>query len=232
LFLGLAATSVVARWWHSCCQAATAARRLRATAGGAGGVADATWSTRRLVGRAREAAVEPCTDVGEGREIELDRLGPAHDRGEVEIGYGEGRTKQIVAALQRAVQHVERLGQRLLRLGHGVGLALVGGCHEHVDQDREKGLLDLGHAPEAPLVADRPVLEAGRHEAVLVVLGGEIEIYRHRLEKLEVAVDQGRHRAVGIDLQVVGVLEILHLHGDVLERYAELVHDPQCACRT
>jgi hypothetical protein len=187
---------------------------------------------RRLVGRPRQATVEPGTGIWEGAEVELDRLGPAADRRQVQVGHSELRAEEILAVLQGAVQYVKRLGQRLLRLDDGLGLALVGRRHEHVDQDGEEGPLDLGHAPEAPLMADRLVLETGREESFLAVLGGEIEVDRHRFEELEVAVDQGRHLAVGIDLQVVGVLEILHLHGDVLERYVELVHDPQCACRT
>ena len=139
LFLGLAGTSRRDhRWWRCCCRAAsrsTAARRRRRPRRRSS--APTTWShARRLVGRPRQAAVEPGAGIGERPEVELDRLGPAADRGEVEIGHGEARAQQIVAALQRAVQHAERLGQRLLRLGDGVGLALVGRGHEHVDQDR------------------------------------------------------------------------------------------------
>jgi len=79
-------------------------------------------------------------------------------------------------------------------------------------------------------MAHRLVLEAGRQEAVLVVLGRKIEIDRHRLEQLEVAVDQRRHLAVRIDLEIVGRLEVLHLERDMLERNVEFMHDPERTC--
>ena len=141
----------------------------------------------------------------------------------------KARAEQVLVALERGIQHGERLGQRLLRLGDRLGLALVGRGHEHVDQDGEQGLLDLGHAPEAPLVAARLVLGARRPEAVLVEALGEIEVDRHQFEQLEVAVDQRRHLAVGIDLQILGRLQVLHLHAHVLERNVELVCDPERA---
>ena len=75
------------------------------------------------------------------------------------------------------------------------------------------------------------LLPGGLAIARLAVLGREVEVDRHRLEKLELAVHQGRHLAVRIDLEKVGILEILHLDGDVLVRDAEFMRDPEGARR-
>src|SRR6202008_1110025 len=82
-------------WWRCCCPAASARCRPPCPSPPSSRL---LGHPRGLVGGTRQAAIEPAAGSGEGPEIELDGLGPAADRGKVEIGHGELRAQQIVAA--------------------------------------------------------------------------------------------------------------------------------------
>jgi hypothetical protein len=99
-------------------------------------------------------------------------------------------------------------GGHLFELAAG-GLDLGGqtlrlGVDEGVLGDAPERLLELGRGEERPAVDLGPRPRVGRQQALLRILLGEVEHDRHRLGDHEIAVDQHRQLAGGVDRAKLG----------------------------
>src|SRR5215475_13712927 len=64
---------------------------------------------RSRIGRPRQAGIQPSFQVGPGGQIEPDDLAPGENARDVEIGNGEGVSREMAAAGECPVQYSERL---------------------------------------------------------------------------------------------------------------------------